>query len=87
MIDRPAGGGTLISETEATKSATLMVWSSQVAGTLWFFSLIMAALSWVLPAGVSTNAMKSVVERKKFEENLFWIGLNKGLSLEKLELL
>jgi hypothetical protein len=47
----------------------------------------MAALSWVLPAGVSTNAMTSVVERKKFEENLFWIGLNKGLSLEKLELL
>ncbi len=80
----------MISETEATKSATLMVWSSPVAGILWFFSLIMgfmAALSWILPAGVSTNAMKSVIERKKFEENWFWIGLNKGLSLEKLELL
>ena len=77
----------MISETEATKSATLMVRSSPTAGTLRFFSLIKAALSWILPAGVSMNAMKSVIERKKFEENLFWIGLNKGLSLEKLELL
>jgi hypothetical protein len=66
----------LISETEATKSATLVVRSSPT-GTLLFFSLIKAALSWILPAGVSMNAMKSVIERKKFEENLFWIGLNK----------
>jgi hypothetical protein len=56
-------------------------------GTLRFFSLIMAALSWTLPVGVSMNAMESVIERKKFEENLFWIGLNNCLSLEKLELL
>jgi hypothetical protein len=54
-----------------------VVRSSPTAGTLLFFSLIKAALSWILPAGVSMNAMKSVIERKKFEENLFWIGLNK----------